>query len=369
MVQKPKKAAKKAASLPSSEPAAHVYYEQIVESMASGIIAFDKDGAVLSANSAACNHLGVSVDAIRIGMRIDQLVLPRPFLSLVRLVIQGHKDLPRQEIVLTDENGHKKEIGLSASLLKGPHPFNGAVFIFVDMTERRTLERAAELNRQLAQIGELTAGVVHELRNPLSVIIGMSELLQRRIEENDPRRKNVDTIALEGRHMERSISQFLGFAKPFELEPVRCRPELVVGRVTDLCRAAAAKKNVKITAETAPGLPEMEADPAKLAQALANIVSNAIDAVSKDGWVCISTRHDGADIEFVVVDNGPGIHLKPGENLFKPFFTKKESGTGLGLAICHRIVTAHCGSVTYGNADSGGARFVLRIPVEKGAPR
>ena len=80
----------------------------------------------------------------------------------------------------------------------------------------------------------------------------------------------------------------------------------------------------------------------------------------------VLARRDGSDAVFEVLDNGPGIHLKPGEDIFKPFFSRKEGGTGLGLAICHRIVTAHKGTVTFCNKPGGGARFVVRLPLGEG---
>jgi signal transduction histidine kinase len=101
-------------------------------------------------------------------------------------------------------------------------------------------------------------------------------------------------------------------------------------------------------------------------QVIVNIVNNAIEAVSDGGQVTLAVRQEGSDMVFDVADNGPGIHLQPGEDLLKPFFSKKESGTGLGLAICHRIVTAHGGVITYGDRDEGGARFSVRLPIQSG---
>ena len=342
-------------------------YEQIVESLASGVIAFDRDGVVIVANSAACKHLGVTRRKLKRGVRIPDLDAPQPFLDMLHTVLKGHQPLARQEILVPQPDGSNKEIGLSASILKGPDPFNGAVVLFVDMTERRTLERAAELNQQLAQIGELTAGVVHQLRNPLSVIIGRAELLQRKFDPDDPIRHSLDVIYAEAKDLQRSIGQFLGFARPFALETIFCRPDAVGQRVYELCQPAAHKKAVSLDVQVQPPLPELEADVDRLAHAIGNIVSNAIDAVDQGGQVTLTISHQGTDIQYEILDNGPGMPFGPGEDPFKPFVTKKDSGTGLGLAICHKIVTAHGGAITYANRDQGGARFLVRIPIRKGA--
>lgn len=365
----PKRRARdKAPKQAPAHPAAALY-EQIIDSLSSGVIAFDCDGVVVMVNRAAREHLGATEEQLRKGMRLEDLLLVKPFVEALHGVMDAHQPVSRREIVLPQADGSKREIGFSASMLEGPRAFNGAVFLFVDMTERRTLERAAELNRQLAQIGELTTGVVHELRNPLQVISGMAELLQRKVEPNDPRARNVQAIVNETKGLERLISQFLGFAKPFQPETAPCRAETIVERTFALCEPRAEAKRVTLAKEIGEALPDMEADANMLVQVIVNIVNNAIDAVPQGGQVTVAARHDGPDMVFDVTDNGPGIHLKPGEDLFKPFFSKKEGGTGLGLAICHRIVTAHAGSIAYGNRKEGGARFDVRVPIQRGGLR
>jgi PAS domain S-box-containing protein len=354
---------------PAKLPPAAEYYEQIFDSLSSGVIAFDKEGSVVLVNRAARQHLGVNDKGLHKGMRIDDLLALGPFVEALQGVLASHEPVGRTEVVLTQPDGGKKEIGFSASMIQGPGDFNGAVFLFVDMTERRNLERAAELNRQLAQIGELTAGVVHELRNPLSVISGMGELLQRKMEGEDPRHKYIDAILQETRNLERLVSQFLGFAKPFELDLGLCAPQGIIDRVIDLCQPHAQGRPVRLESRVAPDLPDIQADGPKLVQALVNIVNNAIDAVADDGLVALIARREQGDIVFEILDNGPGIHLKPGEDLFKPFFSKKEGGTGLGLAIAHRIVTSHSGFITYGDRPEGGAWFQVRVAIRKGALR
>ncbi len=339
------------------------HYEQIMESLTSGVLAVDASGRILLANRAAGLHLGLQEGDLHAGMACDASPIPEPFRAIMREVLQHREPATRREIVLTQQDDSPKEIGLTASMLTGPHGFGGAVFLFVDMTERRALERAAELNRQLAQIGELTAGVVHELRNPLAVIGGNAELLQRRIQPDDAGRRHVDAIHEEAKALERLVAQFLGFAKPFELDRAPCKAQALVERILTVCGPNADRKSIVLRAPIASGDFLFDCDENKLLQALANIVGNAIDAVPTGGKVSVLAGQDGSDAMFEVLDNGPGIHLKPDEDIFKPFFSRKEGGTGLGLAICHRIVTAHKGTITFYNIPDGGARFVIRLPL------
>ncbi|MBI5093062.1 MAG: PAS domain-containing protein [Candidatus Hydrogenedentes bacterium] len=342
----------------------HSIAEQALASLTSGVIAMDADGVVLYANNAATLFLGMRLP---VGTRLSDLPAVSPLLEVVREIMDSRSPVSRREVHIVTLDGARKEIGLSASLLEGPSDFNGVILLFTDMTERRALERSAELNRQLAQIGELTAGVVHELRNPVSVVSGMSELLLRKLEAGDDRRDIADAIFQEARNLEESIAQFLGFARPFELELSYCTPDAIVRRATQLCQRQAEKKPARLEAIIEDDLPEMRADLSRAAQAIANLISNAIDAVNPDGWVQVSARRDDSSIVFEVMDNGPGIHLNPNEDLFSPFFTKKESGTGLGLSIVHRVITAHGGTVSYVNRPEGGACFTVRLPIEREA--
>ncbi len=352
----------------ASRYALPTYAEQILENIPSGVMALDRDGRIIVANTAACRFLQGDASQFAPGIDLEDLPIAGPFMDVLREVMDNRQPVSRREVILTwPGEQRKKEIGLSASLLAGPEDFNGVIFLFTDMTERRNMERANEINTQLASLGELTAGVVHELRNPVMVISGMAEWLLRKA-PNEELRDTANTIFQEAAHLEKTISQFLGFARPFELEVATCHARTILERAERLCQHRAASKTVSLETAVDTDLPEMEADPGRAAQALANIINNAIDAVDEGaGRVTVTvTRADG-DILFEVLDNGPGVGAQEGENLFKPFFSRKAGGTGLGLAIVHRIITAHGGTVTHENPPGGGARFLIRLPIQKGA--
>jgi len=339
------------------------YNAQIIASLTSGVLALDKNGRIVTTNPAASKHLGVDEQCLRPGSRLDALSGVGPFVEVVERVMSERQPLSRHEIVLPQENG-RKVIGLSASLLEDAGDFAGVIFLFVDLTEVRDLERAVALNRQLARIGELTAGVVHELRNPLAVIRGMAELLQRTLDSDDRRHGTVDQILEETVHLEKTISRFLSFAKPFSLNLGRCDPREIARRACRLCARQAEEKHVHLACDEGAALPEIAADLDKAAQALANVVDNAIDASPERGAVSLRVGREGDHVVFKVLDNGPGIHLSPGQDVFQPFFSLKEDGTGLGLSIVQQIVSAHKGTVSYANQESGGARFEIRLPID-----
>ncbi len=340
--------------------------EQVLESLSSGLIAVNRQRQIVAVNRSAAHHLAVAPSRLAEGMVIDAIESAEFFGALFDEVKCGGGPLVRREIALVSPQGVRKEIGISAAPLEGPEAFNGVIFLFTDITERRNLERAAELNRQLAALGELTAGVVHELRSPVSAISGLAEIMMRKLPQDEDLHEAAKTIFEEAANLERSIARFLGFARPFDLEPSFCNAEEIVDRVIKLSERRAAGKQVMLTTHLAEDLPGLRADSSRVAQALANIVNNAIDAVDIEGQVTVSVRCIADMMIFEVCDNGPGIHLAPGEDLFTPFFTKKEAGTGLGLPIAHRIVTAHGGTIGFQNLPEAGALFQVKLPLSSG---
>lgn len=338
---------------------------QIIDSLTSGVLAVDATGHILTSNPAAENHLRSG--SLQPGTALAAIPAAQPLADIFAEVQATGVPVSRREVIIASGDGQEIEIGLSANLLDGPDAFNGVIFLFTDMTERRSLERAAELNRQLAALGELTAGVVHELRTPVMVISGMAELLTRRLAQDNANVETARLIHTECGTLDKLISQFLGFARPFDLQAGKCAVEEIAERAVKLCAIKASEKNVPIQLAIATGLPPVVADSGKLVQVLVNLVNNALDAVAPDtGEVTVEAQREGDVIRFDVVDNGPGLSLQPDDDVFKPFFTMKEGGTGLGLSIVSRIVHAHHGKITAHNRPEGGAQFQVRIPVRPG---
>lgn len=337
-------------------------HEQIIEGLTSGVMGVDEDGVIVAANSAAGRFLNMDSGRSLVGGKLAGLRTAAPIAEVVAEVLATGTPVSRRVLQVEVEGGALREIGLSASPLGGSDSPTGVALLFTDMTKRRELERIEKLNNQLITLGELTAGVVHELRNPVSVISGMAELLMRGMDEKETGYTAAQTIMNEAAQIEESIAQFLGLAKPFNMEPGKCSPDDAAQRAIQLCERRAKEKGVEVTYTPNESLPVLYADAERLSQALGNLITNAIDAVDEGGRVALSVREVTQQIVYEVLDNGPGIELGPGEDLFKPFFTKKEGGTGLGLPIVKRIVAAHGGTVTYENVDGGGARFIVRIP-------
>jgi len=336
--------------------------EQIINGLTSGVIAVNRDGEVLTVNRAARDHLQMDASMLDRGTLLENLPGAEPLVDILEEVRESGKGISRRTVKLDHVEGSTKELGVTVSPLDGPHAFNGAIFLFINMTEIRRLERAAEVNRQLASIGELTAGVVHEFRNPLTIIRGRAELLLRKFEEGATEFKSAEAILSEAMSLEKLVGQFLGFAKPYHIEKAPCAAEQLAERSIALCQRRADNKGVKVTWTCDNDMEDVRADAEKICQAISNIVNNAVDAVGDGGEVWLNVRSEDGKSIFEISDNGPGIHIGPDEDMFSPFFSRKRDGTGLGLSIVHKIVTAHGGTVSYSSGEAGGAVFTIVLP-------
>jgi two-component system, NtrC family, sensor histidine kinase HydH len=227
-------------------------------------------------------------------------------------------------------------------------------------------EREVLRSEQLAAVGQVAAGVAHELRNPLTSV---KMLAQTGLEGPNPAGlppEDLRIIEHEVRRMEACIQTFLDFARPPTAERKRCDVIEVVRRTLALVEGRAHKQKVACIAEL-PSAPVMaNIDAGQIHQVLLNLMINALDVLPLGGRIEVEVRGPRTDAPFVSVtvrDNGPGIAEQVRKRLFEPFVSGKETGLGLGLSICQRLIEAHGGNITSENQPSGGAAFTFTIPV------
>ena len=228
-------------------------------------------------------------------------------------------------------------------------------------------EKNKELERRerLAALGEMAAGVAHEIRNPLGAIGLYASLLERDLKDRPEPLDIARRMSVGVRNLESIIGDILSFAGG--VEPNRRTVRL--GDVLDsaLSQAAPQARVLEVTIEANPDLGEVElfCDPGQLERALLNLIFNALDAVGRGGRVWIRSGEGRAGtglFPIAVEDNGPGIDPDLMQRVFNPFFTTKDNGTGLGLAIVHRIAESNGGCVSAGNREGGGAALSLSLP-------
>lgn len=232
--------------------------------------------------------------------------------------------------------------------------------------EKRELAHRAQVAEKLAAIGTLTAGLSHEIKNPLNAAALQLTVLERRIRRLpiDVRETLEEPLRLvrdEVRRLNRILEEFLAFARPRELRPVPVDLATVLSRVADLLGAEAERVGVRLERRWGE-VPKVAGDEGRLQQAAMNLVLNAIQATPPGGFVRLEMATAGAEVWMAVEDSGPGIPDELRPRIFEPFFTTKEGGSGLGLPLVHAIVEQHGGSIAVESSEAGGARFVVRLP-------
>ncbi len=228
----------------------------------------------------------------------------------------------------------------------------------------RHLQRKLLEEERLSAIGELAAEIVHQIRNPLSILGGFARRLARAIPEDDPRREDVAIIVEEASRMEmilERIRQEVRVARSPAEEAVD-----VAGLVADAVaryRELAAEQGIELVAEVEEGLPAVRGGREILLEVLDNLLRNAFDAVGEGGRVAVEARRLRDTVHIVVEDNGPGLSPEDIEKVFEPFYTTKAGGTGLGLPLARRLVAQCGGSLTAGGRPGEGSRFRVVLPL------
>ncbi|MGH9638930.1 MAG: sensor histidine kinase [Bryobacteraceae bacterium] len=238
--------------------------------------------------------------------------------------------------------------------------------------KRREMERTklaeASLHRseRLAALGQLTAGLAHELRNPLGTIKASAEMLAKPSTRQRPElmAEMAEYIGSEADRMNGLVSTFLDFARPLKLHPVQAELRPVLEDISQSLNEAAHSRGITVAIELHPEPFSFTFDPALLRIAISNLMQNAIQASAAGGRVDMRAEERGGNILIFVSDHGEGIQPQHLENIFNPFFTTKSTGTGLGLAIVSRIVDEHHGRVTVFSQPGAGTTFELTLPKE-----
>ncbi len=230
--------------------------------------------------------------------------------------------------------------------------------------ERQRLEQKLNRARHLSSLGEMTAGISHEIRNPLGIIKSSAELLKKKMAAVDPGNPIPDVIVQEATRLNDIITDFLNFARPREPDLAPCDLKDIVGRTIAFLAPRIQEQGVVVESPFDDRLPEIRADANMLYQAFLNILLNALQAMPESGTIRIHAEADDGWVRVFFEDSGPGLSEKIGEKIWDPFFTTKEKGTGLGLGIVKNIIDAHGGRIRIENRSEGGARVVVELPIE-----
>ncbi|MDH4139140.1 MAG: ATP-binding protein [Coriobacteriia bacterium] len=339
------------------------YTQSILRSITSAVLTVSPDGSVATANAAAERMLGLS----------EYEMVPKPIRQIVakdggleadtRRILSGRVPLLLRETAIETRGGRELVVQASISRMRavGGRTF-GAVVTLEDVSEVKSLTEQLIRADRLAAMGELTAGVAHEVRNPLGIIRASVQL----IEESDVGEQRVteatDIIKQEIDRLDKVIKALLDFGRPSKPTFVRVDVEEVLRDVVLFTKRFAKQADVHIVEELTGDLPPVLADPDQLKQVFLNLVTNAVQVMEETGGaITLSTSHDEDYVHVTVSDTGPGIAAGVKGKVFDPFYSTRAEGTGLGLTIVHRIVDAHDGHI---EVESGpdGTKFRVSLP-------
>ncbi|MGE5892807.1 MAG: two-component system sensor histidine kinase NtrB [bacterium] len=327
------------------------YNENILQSVPSGVISFDPELRITHMNSAAEKILGIQAESCL--HRFQHEI----FHGDVSEVIRNIPFLERGEVLYETPLRKRVWLGLNISPLKNREGETlGKIIIFTDLTDLRAMESQIKLREHLSTLGEMSAGIAHELRNPMGVIAGYTKILLKQIPDN--LKNTVTAIDKEIAMMNRIISDFMSFTHPLSIHKTRLDVFPLIQEITD---AVIAQKNINVELHIADC--RISADESLMRQVFSNLIQNAVDAMGDHGELVIQSERTDASVNLFIRDSGHGIAEELKDKIFLPFYTTKESGTGLGLAIVHKIITAHGGTITFDRL-SDGTVFRMALPCE-----
>jgi signal transduction histidine kinase len=236
--------------------------------------------------------------------------------------------------------------------------------------EQRAAERLRlkeQLNRveRLSAMGEMAAGISHEIRNPLGIIRSSAELLKKKVAKIDPSNSLPDIIVEEATRLNGIITDFINFARPRNPSLIPCRIEEIIEKTVTFLAPQIEARGYSIRRSFANPLPEILADGSLLHQSFLNLFINAIQAMPEGGVVDIDIRAAGQRLEVRIEDEGPGIPDELLDKIWDPFFTTKDKGTGLGLGIVKNIIESHGGGIRILNRLPRGARVIIDLPLRQ----
>jgi PAS domain S-box-containing protein len=368
-----------AAPAPARQVAAEDrFFRHIVSSMRNGVIAIHRDGRIALMNDEAYRIFSLTREQDDVGRPFSAVFRERP--DMVR-VLSGAFELTslpnRAELRLKDVD---RVIGYTLSQIRGDEGGEpiGAVLFFKDLTQVEQLEERERLRDRLASLGEMAAGIAHELKNPLAGIEVAAGLLRRLVPNSPDAQSILADIISEAKLANAIVVEMLQFVRPIRLQLDPIEMSGILGQAVTMAESKVTRGGVEVDVDVADGLPLIDGDQYQLCQVFTNLLTNAFEALDGNGRVSLTAAVGTVEqdpafagdaraatpvVVVEVADTGRGIAADVVDRIFAPFFTTKTTGTGLGLPIVRKIVDAHDGRIDVTSALGTGTVFRVTLPV------
>ncbi len=348
------------------------FSQHVIDSLTSGLATTDMTGLVMTFNRAAEAITGLKAREVIGGDVEEVLQFPPELKGLFRHVEGasgapgGRRRLPRMEIGFRRGDGRQIELGLSGAPLMTPRGETGFILTFQDVTETRKQEREARVQQRLAAVGEMAAGIAHEIRNPLASMSGSLQILRQEMPLTDEQGQLMDIVLRESERLNDTIRSFLAYARPQRQAMTRFDLCQVV---TDTARLLENSPELHETHSIAVTVPKesvtFQADEGQIRQIVWNLATNGLRAMPSGGRLTLSVSNDGdgSHVAIAVSDEGVGIAPEDLDGIFQPFRGAFSRGTGLGLSIVHRIVSDYGGEIGVTSTKGKGTTVRVQFPV------
>jgi PAS domain S-box-containing protein len=337
----------------------------ILNATTESVLLLDDHGAILDLNQTAAQRLGKGVDEL-VGLQPQDIVMRGLSPALVKSRVNWVREVVRtgKPVRFEDRRG-----GIAFDTQMYPiSSVQGKVTrlaVFArDVTAQREAERRAGKAERLAAMGQLAAGLAHELNNPLQAIRSNLELVQDFDLEPDEQKARLNVIQHEIKRLAGLSQDVLDFARPPDDTRYPISLASLMNRTLALVNKQLQLARIQVTTDFPADLPSLPAVPGQIAQVLLNMTVNAIEAIGDGGHLEVTAGVEGDMLALAMTNDGPPITEEHMEHIFEPFFTTKPGGTGLGLSICHSIIQQHDGTISVENLeDDGGVTFTVRLPI------
>src|SRR6266567_7970110 len=334
---------------------------KVIATMSSGLLTTDSDRKITFMNRAGGDLLGIDPSEVS-GRPIADLgfVFPDDW-AAIRERSRG-RDTYRGEIEI-ERGSSRRLVGFSLRALKDVDQEEGTLILFQDLTEVKKLERRARFSEQLAAVGELAAGIAHEIRNPLASISGSVQVLSSELAIGPAEKRLMEIIVSESQRLSRIIEEFLRFVRPQERQVAVFDVGGTIMEVMDLFRLSDEVSDAhEILVEVSPPSSMLSGDRDQIRQIIYNVAKNAVRAMSAGGRLTVAGREEEAWYSIRFIDTGHGMNPDQLTRLFTPFSTAFDGGTGLGMAIVRRIVQDHGGAIDAESRPGEGTTVTVLLP-------
>jgi PAS domain S-box-containing protein len=339
------------------------FHQSILDSSPDRIIVLNAEGIVSYMSRDVDAERGLTAKKLK-GRHFSEFIAPER-----REFLKERWDEIRQgtykpfEIEVVDKDGTKRNLLMSARPIKGT---DRLLVLQRDITDFKELENRFYESQKLAAVGQLSAGIAHEVRNPLSSIKMSLQILEKRMRPTGNDLKRFHIARKEVEHLEKLVSDILVFAKPTEPETHLADLNMCLEYSLAMAEREVEKKEIMVQTQFDDRVPLMPFDSSMLQQAFLNLYLNAIDAMGEGGTLTIRTglAEGEGQVAIEVIDNGAGIDESALPHVFNPFFTTKKYGTGLGLSQVKKIIDQHRGSIDVESRKGEGTRVIVTLPAK-----